>query len=238
MDKKKPALPDFTSFLSKKELLFVLAYAPVHIVLLPMLLNTFAVQGAISDTAANFLCYAISAVFLAFVCFKFLRRDFDPLADRPFHCLVEVLTGYFTMMCMNFCVAYIIVLILPNTENPNNADVMELVFKDYGMMKATTVFLAPIVEELIFRASIFGGLYDRNKKLAYAVSALLFALFHVWAYAFAEPVYWVYLLEYIPVALLLARCYERTNSIWCSVFFHMLNNSIAIKTLDMLQEMM
>ena len=238
MEKKKFPLPVFTSFLSKRELMLVLAYAPVHICLLPLLFTRFIEQGRISDSMGNFLCYAISAVLLVFFCFKFLRRDFDPLAEHPWNCLIEIITGYFAMMCLNFCVAYIIVLVLPNTENPNNADVMTLVFRDYGLMKASTVFLAPIVEELIFRAGVFGGLYDRDRKLAYIVSTLLFALFHVFAYAFTNPVYWVYILEYIPVGLLLARCYERSNSIWCSIFFHMINNGVAIRALDALQEMM
>ena len=60
---------------------------------------------------------------------------------------------------------------------------------------------------------------------------LFFSLYHVWTYALQDPVYWIYLLEYIPVAGLLARCYERTNSIWCSIFFHMLVNGISLSAL-------
>ena len=238
MERKKLSPPDFTSFLSKREQLTVLLYIPVHVCLLPLLFNAFIAGGMISEAEGNFFCYAIGAVFLSLACFRFLRRDFDPLCDRPVFCLFEILTGYFTMMCLNFCLSFLIVLALPEFENPNNAAVMELVFDDYGMMKAATVFLAPVLEELLFRAGIFGGLYDRNRKLAYAVSVLAFSVYHVWGFAFSAPVYWIFLLQYIPVGLLLARCYERTNSIWCSIFFHMLNNGIAIRTLDALQEML
>lgn len=45
-------------------------------------------------------------------------------------------------------------------------------------------------------------------------------------------------LAYIPVhAVLLARCYERTNSIWSSIFFHMTVNAISLQALSMLQEL-
>ena len=73
---------------------------------------------------------------------------------------------------------------------------------------------------------------------AYLASMLFFSLYHVWTYALQDPVYWIYLLEYIPVAGLLCRCYERTNSIWCSIFFHMMVNGVAVNTLSALQELL
>lgn len=89
----------------------------------------------------------------------------------------------------------------------------------------------------MFRAGIFGYLRRRNRTAAYIVSTLVFSLYHVWAYAIADPVNWIYIIQYIPVSLLLARCYERTNSIWCSIFFHMIVNAISVQALSMLQEL-
>ena len=40
------------------------------------------------------------------------------------------------------------------------------------------------------------------------------------------------------VALKMARCYERTNSIWSSIFFHMTVNAISLQALSMLQDML
>jgi membrane protease YdiL (CAAX protease family) len=55
---------------------------------------------------------------------------------------------------------------------------------------------------------------------------------HVAPYALIQPLYWFFILQYIPASLLLARCYERTNSIWCSIFFHMLVNGVSISALN------
>ena len=235
---KRNAPAAFTSALSAREAPLVLAYLPVHILLVPLILQLFTRDGRMSATTANFLYYAVAVGYLLSVAIPFLRRDFDPLADRPLRCLLEIITGYFAMMCFNFCMAYAVLLLLPGTENPNNSEVVSLVFEGYGVMKATLLFLGPLAEELMFRAGVFGVLRRRNRALAYAVSILAFSVFHVWNYALQNPVYWVYLLEYIPAAWLLARCYERTNSIWCSIFFHMMVNGVAVNTLDALRELM
>jgi len=235
--RKRPELPAFTSALTQREAMLVLGWLPMHLLILPLIFNR-VLSDSIDPTTANFIYYAIGFVYMLIVGFRFLRRDFDPLADRPFHCIVEIITGYFAMMCFNFCVAYCILLAFPNTENPNNAEVMDLVFQGFGKMKTTLMFFAPVVEELMFRAGVFGVLRRRNRLAAYAVSMLFFSLYHVWAYALQDPVYWIYLLEYIPVAGLLCRCYERTNSIWCSIFFHMMVNGVAVNTLSALQELL
>ena len=48
------------------------------------------------------------------------------------------------------------------------------------------------------------------------------------------PVSPIFLLQYIPASLLLARCYERCNSIWGSIFFHMLINAVSFSALSVL----
>ena len=236
-ERKKPELPAFTSALDRRESILVLAWLPIHMALLPLLFSQFLSRG-MEQTTANFIYYALGFGYMLVVAFAFLRRDFDPLADRPFACMLEIITGYFAMMCFNFCVAYAIMLVLPDTQNPNNAEVTDLIFKDFGKMKATLMFLAPVVEELLFRAGIFGVLRRRNRLAAYLLSMLLFSLYHVWAYALQDPVYWIYLLEYVPVALLLCRCYERTNTVWSCIFFHMMVNGVAVNTLSALQELL
>lgn len=236
-ERKTPELPAFTSALDRREAILVLSWLPMHLLILPLIFKHF-LGGGMDQTTANFSYYAIGFVYMFVVAIRFLRRDFDPLADRPFACMLEILTGYFAMLCFNFCVAYVILAVFPNTENPNNAELMDLVFRGFGKMKTTLMFFAPVVEELMFRAGIFGVLRRRNRVAAYLASMLFFSLYHVWTYALQDPVYWIYLLEYIPVAGLLCRCYERSNSIWCSIFFHMMVNGVAVNTLSALQELL
>lgn len=232
-------LPEFTSHLERREMRAVMVYLIVHACILPWVINYMTTQGTVSPTEGNFLYYALGAGFMFATCMPFFRRDFDPLCDRPFYCMLEVLTGYFSMVCVNFCVSALLLNLLPGSENPNNAAVTELVFEDFGAMKASLMFFTPITEEMLFRAGIFGMMRElKGRRAAYIVSVALFSFYHVWSYAVIDPIYWVYLLQYIPASFLLARCYERTNSIWCPIFFHMMVNAVAVNTLDMIQAMM
>lgn len=232
-------LPEFTSHLERREMRAVMVYLIVHACILPWVINYMTTQGTVSPTEGNFLYYALGAGFMFATCMPFFRRDFDPLCDRPLYCMLEVLTGYFSMVCVNFCVSALLLNLLPGSENPNNAAVTELVFEDFGAMKASLMFFAPITEEMLFRAGIFGMMRElKGRRAAYIVSVALFSFYHVWSYAVIDPIYWVYLLQYIPASFLLARCYERTNSIWCPIFFHMMVNAVAVNTLDMIQAMM
>ena len=107
---------------------------------------------------------------------------------------------------------------------------MEMAGIEYGKTAALAIFLAPLVEEPIFRGAVFGGLYRYSRPLAYAASMLLFSLYHIWGYALMDPLYWIYLLQYLPVSWLLCRCYERCDSIWGSIFFHMTVNAVSISS--------
>jgi len=232
-------IPEFTSHLERSEMRAVMVYLIAHVGILPWIINYMTVRGTVSATEGNFLYYAFGTGFMFAMCMPFFRREFDPVCDRPIYCLLEVITGYFTMVCVNFCVSALLIQLLPGAENPNNAAVTDLVFEDFGTTKATLMFFTPITEEMLFRAGIFGMMRElKGRRAAYIVSVALFSFYHVWSYALINPIYLLYLLQYIPASFLLARCYERTNSIWCSIFFHMMVNAVAVNTIDMMQAMM
>ena len=227
---------EFTSRLSKKETVAALAYLPVHLVLLPLLLQQMINRGAMDDVAANVICYSVGLLYMLGLLFPFLRRDFDPLCDRPFYCLLEILENYGLMYLGNLAIAALMLLVLNQTnENPNNAGLMDMAGRGWNKMSAVAVFMAPIVEECMFRAGVFGTLRRYNRWAAYLTATLAFSFYHVWAYALVDPIYWLYFIQYVPVSLLLCRVYERTNSIWGSIFFHMLVNYIAMNALQMLE---
>ena len=86
-----PGPPAFTSALTKRETILVLAYLPVHLVVLQFAFGALITNGTLTQAYANFLYYAVGALYMLAAGFAFLRRDFDPLADRPFLCLREIL---------------------------------------------------------------------------------------------------------------------------------------------------
>ena len=220
----------FTSRLTKGQAIAALVYLPVHVVLLPLAATFLLLRGLLDETQANLLCYMLGVVYMLVFLWKFFRRDFDALWDHPWACVREVLVCYGLMWCCNFIVNGIM-LLLGMGDNPNNEAVFGMAGMTFGPIAAMAVFMAPIVEEAIFRAGLFGILRRRNRTLAYAVSMAMFSLYHVWSYAFLDLKNLIYLLQYIPVSFLLCRCYERTNPIWGSIFLHMLVNGISMSLL-------
>lgn len=205
-------------------------YLPLHIVVLPLLLGVYgAVDPSVSGAALNLAYYGVGVAFVLCVMFRFLRDGFDALLDRPGWCFASIVWGVLIIYSLGGAVQAILILFEDELVNPNNATLEELAGTDYGITKAIALFLAPIVEEGLFRGVVFGSLRKRQRVLAYAVSIVLFGLYHVWQYAFlyADPLQLIYALQYLPHGLVLAWCYDRTNSIWTSIFLHMGVNAIA-----------
>ena len=232
-------LPEFTSRLSRGETIAALAYLPIHIFVLPIVLVMAAPSLGLGDADLNLILYVVGAVYMLLLLFKFLRRDFDPLWERPGRCLLEIISSYALMYLGNLIVASILLLI-PwfSQDNPNNSAIMDMAGQNWGKMSAMAVFLAPIVEECMFRAGLFGTLRRYNRWAAYIVTVLAFSVYHVYGYAVQDSIYWLYIIQYIPVSILLCRVYERTNTIWSSIFFHMLVNWVSMNALQMLGELL
>lgn len=236
-------IPEFTSTLTKWEAFGAIIYMPVHLGLLPLVMSSLLLQGVVDSANANFICYAVGAAYMLLVLGRFLRREFDPLCDAPFRVAGEIASGYLLMLCFNLCVNMLLGLISgagleTPLDNPNNQAVFDLAGENFGMVSAMTIFLAPIVEELMFRGGVFGVLRRYNRAAAYVASMLLFSVYHVWSYAMYEPSAWIYVIQYLPISWLLCRCYERCNTIWASIFLHMLINGISMQALQMLGEML
>ena len=234
----------FTSSMVPREYAAALLWLPVHLLLLPWLCLRLIENGSLTESQANLAVYGIGAFALCLLCFGFLRRDFDPLCDRPLACLFEILLSYGLMLGCNLIASTLLNLLenfLGNSQellNQNNEALLDLANEDFGSISAVAIFLAPITEELMFRGGIFGLVRKKSRAWAYAAGTLLFALYHIWGYAVQDPTYWLYMLQYLPAGFLLCRCYERTNSIWCSIFFHMLVNLISLRLLMLIQQLL
>lgn len=230
---------DFDDGLSKGGRIFLWVYLFVHAVALPLGLNLLIqVLPEIAPSTAyiNFIYYAFGAVLIFVVIRRAFRTGFDVLCDRPLTVTYAVLLGYMLIMALTY-LASLAVLIFPeelkNVDNLNNDSIMNMADSQYGITAAMAVFLAPLVEEPLFRAGVFGSVRKRSRVWAYVLSVGLFALYHVWQYAvaFADPLYLLMAIEYIPAGVALCWAYERTGSIWSPVFLHGLVNAMSLLAL-------
>ena len=239
MPEKREKLPTpktFNNALTAREYALMAGFIPLHVFVIPNLVCLIPSLGEDAVTM-NFVCYCISALAMLAVGFRMLRRDFDVLVDHMLRIVLDITVAYFAMMAMNMVVATLFQLIMP-VGNPNNAEVVSMAELSYGKSAAMTVFLAPIAEEIMFRAGVFGYFARRSRTLGYTVAVLLFSLYHVWGYALVDPANLIYIVQYIPVSFLLCFVYERTRSIWGCIFFHMAVNSVALQALQALEELM
>lgn len=216
----------FTSSLKKGEYIAALAYLPVHIIGIPAIVAMLLFS--VYDTLTlNIVSYSFATLYMLVFLGRFLRRDFDALCDRPVRFIVEIGVSYGIYYLSNLVIAGIL-LSINSLDNPNNVSIVDLAIESGRQMTIMTVVMAPLVEELMFRAGVFGLLRKYSRVAAYAASMLLFSAYHVWAYAINDPSYWIYIIQYLPVSFLLCRCYERCNSIWGSIGLHMLVNAMSM----------
>ncbi len=233
METRRRSFPEFTSALTKRELICAAVALVMQVFLFPLLMSNLMAAGALSESMANFLMYAVMALYTLIYAWGFLRRDFDPLADRPLAVICDVIGGYLIMTACNTLTAMLLTF-AESTQNPNNEAVIGLVSDSGGMMSATVIFFAPIVEEVLFRGGIFGFLRKYNRAAAYIVTVVAFSFYHLWAYVLQDTSNLIYLAQYIPAGIILCRIYERDNTIWAPIGMHMLVNYISVQAIEML----
>jgi hypothetical protein len=102
---------------------------------------------------------------------------------------------------------------------------------------AVNIALSFVISALILLLGIgllFGCIRPRSRVLAYAVSALAFALYHVWQYIYVSGDFslLVYCLSYLPASFALAWAYERGGGIWSSIALHAVMNALSVYVLS------
>ena len=225
MEERKPR--GFTSRMTTLERAAALGYIPVHVYLLPKALGALPFLRALDTVTINVIYYAIGTAFMLCFLWRFLRRDFDALCDYGPGVLLEIAKAYGTLLLCNL-VINLALLAVEHTENPNNAVVVSMAGENLNRTAAVAVFLAPLVEEPMFRGGVFGLLRRYSRAAAYGASMLLFAVYHIWAFAAGDATAWLYVLQYLPAGFLLARVYEKTDSIWTGIFLHMTVNGVSM----------
>ena len=225
--------------LTKKERILLLAYFPVHLAVLPLLLGLLYKRGVMNESLANFWIYVAGALYMFLALGRFLRREFDPFCDNILRCALQIGGSYLAVLAFNSLFAVLVMLVTGEftVGNPNNETIIDLAEESPGAIRAMGIFLAPIVEELLFRAGLFGTIRKKSRALAYIVSILAFSVYHVWTYIITEPRNTVYLIQYVPVSWLLARCYEKSRTIWTPIFLHMLINAVSMAAIEGLKSL-
>lgn len=96
------------------------------------------------------------------------------------------------------------------------------------------VLLPPIVEEIVARGFLYTGLRSKLPKIIAAIiTSVLFAAAHL-QIGNGNGLLWVAALDTLILSFVLVYLREKTDSLWASIFLHMLKNSIAFVSLFIL----
>lgn len=209
-------------------------YLPLHFFALPLLLSLAVVYvPGMTELWGTLAYYALGALFLAVFMMPYLRRQFDALLDRPLHGLFSAVGAFMINMALSYVAMLLLIRFGEAGDNPNNRTVFNLVGREFNVTKALAIFIAPVLEETLFRGVLFGSLYRRGRFLAFAVTMALFSFYHVWEYALAamDARVLIHMIEYLPVSFSLCWCYERSGSLWAPIALHMFINAVAFAAL-------
>lgn len=227
--------PVFYDRLSPLEAMAGWIYLPLHIFVIPILINVFAYFSVnpIANITLNIVYFGIGVLFLAVFMRSYLRVQFDDLLDNFKACIKTFALAFILYFFVTYFVTQVLSLIILIENNPNDLAVESLADTNLGGILALAVFIAPFIEETLFRGVVFGRLRRKSRIAAYAVSVVLFCIYHIWQYLvfYADPMMLVYAIEYIPAGVALAYAYERSGSIFTPIALHLFINSMAFLVL-------
>ena len=156
------------------------------------------------------------------------RRAAHVLFANPGRVLGAFGMGLVAFVGLNELITGLLSLLPGRLANLNDAAITTRLDASPGSTIFIVVFLAPVVEETLFRGFVFGALRERSRVWAYALSCLLWAMAHVWQYAAGDWTYLLTAVQYIVPGLVMAWTCERAGCLWGSVLLHGTVNALAV----------
>ena len=218
--------------MSRGELIGGFIYLPIYVIGLSLLLGLILglANVQMSDTRLNLLYFLINFLAIAVIFHRWLITSLSGVGRRFWLFLQAVVLGFVFYYALSWVLGLILSLLDLAVASPNDAEIARLAAGDFRLTVLCTVFLAPPVEETLFRGLLFGNIHSKNRILAYVVSVLLFAVLHVWSYV--GSVGWVNAalaaVAYLPAGIALGWTYEKSDTIWAPIVVHALINAVSM----------
>lgn len=200
-----------------KGLLIYLILSPFLEIIISRIIHPY---GFWFSNIANLIAPVVTTLVLVIVFQDFFKekfKDFQKNCSQYLSLIIKYwLVGYIFMTITNLLISSITGNIAINEENNRT------LFNSLPLYSIiSTIFLAPICEELAFRASLKG--ISNNKNVVCLISALIFGLMHV---IFNGD--FLHSIPYILMGFFLAKAYFETDNILCSITMHSWHNFFCI----------
>ena len=168
-----------------------------------------------------------------FIFHGFLGRTSRNFADNLGGACKYMAVGLVALYGLNELVYRLTRLVVSNQTNLNDTTISAQIEDAPHMTLLIVIFLAPFVEEVLFRGLVFGCLKEKSRIFAYILSCALFAFLHVWTAAVSnwDLGYLILMLQYLVPGLVFAWAYEHSGTLWTSILLHMLVNALSLFTI-------
>lgn len=183
--------------------------------------NIGAKTGIILTTFSS----VVTLVILLLIYRKDLIEDFKKFKENKQE-NIDIAFKYWLLGLFLMIAGNLFINIILKGGGPTNEQAVQKMIKSLPyLMVLEAGLLAPIVEEIAFRKTVKA--ITNNKFLFLLISSLLFGLAHV-VNSSTTWVEYAYLVPYAFLGLALALAYHKTDSIWTSIFMHIVHNTVLI----------
>lgn len=183
----------------------------------------------ISGSLQNMIYYYVLFAVTIIIFHNFLGRTTRHFAENLGGACRTIVVGLIGLYGLNELVYRLTNVMFTNHTNLNDTTISAQIDDAPHMTLLIVVFLAPFVEEVLFRGLVFGNLKSKSRTVAYLVSCLLFALLHVWQFAVVnhDITYFWLMVQYLVPGLVLAWAYDHSGTLWSSIGLHVAANALA-----------
>ena len=221
-----------TLFPDRRRTAWGIRYLLFQLLVLPVLLSWLSVMLGIplDESKLNFLYYTINFAVLVGIFWRFLQISLRHTSENIGIVLLPAAVGFFAYQFLSSVLGMAIYYFFPDFFNVNDANIAQMTQSNFPMWAFATVVLVPPAEELLFRGTLFGGFYSRNKILAWVISVLGFSLVHIIGYVgiYSWDVLLICALQYLPAGICLAGAYRFSGNILSPILMHAAINALGI----------
>lgn len=209
--------------------LLVLPFATDPLFRLAGLLLDVEISAGLRNTIYYYVIFAVTVI----IFHGLLVRTTRTLLDNVGLALKTLGAGLVALYGLNELAYRLSRALMNNQTNLNDVNVSAQIDAAPWSTLLIVLFLAPFVEEVLFRGLVFGGLRGRSRAAAYLASCVLFAFLHVWQYAWGnhDAAYFWLMLQYLMPGAVLAWAYDHSGTLWTSIALHGLANALSVLAL-------
>ncbi len=188
--------------------------------LLTIIFNKYINNIFLSQVLANI----VFLVLLVLLYYKELKEDYLVFKKNKLGSTIGLFNYFFIAIVVVYILNYIIYLLVGDISI-NETVVRSTILNSPYTSFVSVVLLTPIIEEIVFRKSI--TLCTKNVMLGSALCGIIFGLAHVIGYM-DNPLNFLYIIPYGVFGFVFGYMNYKSNTVFSSTFYHMLNNFVNI----------